>query len=1212
MKLPLSSNSFWRRSVSFVIILSLITGALFWGKSQTNAVNPFSAVPASLTAGASTSYTISLMTQQVIPQFSNMNFGVNGNGPWEQGYAADFSDATFGSISTGTAEFNVNPEYPNGMGLFFNSQIDAGTNLVIVINGVKNPTQSGLYTPNFEVRNQETTILEGFSAAFAIGNMKVRGKILNPEGEGVSWVGVGLSNETQWYNSSTIEDGTFAFFDIPAGTYTLQVFLQPGSLYIAPTLDPVTVGGSLVNMGNITLTIPPKTITGRVLYPDGSPVTDAQVNANRRGAPGWYGDNTDSQGRYSLGVPGGELELMVSPQWGENGQLPVDWAYMGRSMMVSFVNDNSSETQSGVNFRVVNASATVKGKVVKPDGQPLTNGGVDVRSSEGQGSNGSVNQQGNFEINVPPGKYMVNVFAQDQSLASPAIESITIDEDETKNLGTITLIEKTSHIKGKVVDEEGNGIAGVEINSWQPMAGGWSNTQTDNDGRYDLLVAPGDWEINAMPSSELDYAMSGGPSVRVSIAENQTVTGVNFQLQSADATISGTVVDEHGEKLSSLYGFAEARPGVKGEMPLPGLGGSIQNGSFSIKVPAGTYEVSAMFEPGSDYTAEASESVTAVTDETVTVNISVRQNDASISGFLYDEDGNKITGYQAEVFAFNDENAQKMTFVNPEDGSYTLGVLGGSAWFLGVFIDQDSPYVMVPPDDNKTEVAVGGEAVRNFTLLKADATVEGRVFDPDGNPLPNVFVFVDSKAVDDGTVLGASTVRQLEATHQDGLGNVLGVDTESEEDEGPGVHVGNLTDSDGRFSLDVPAGTYGVGSGAPSSMGFISPQIEKVTINSEQTVSDVVLRYKKSDAQITGNIYLDGVKNAGFVWAWSEKGGFSSSFSSNGEFTINVTKDDVWHVGGDYESGQSFYQSDEYIVVVDAATETQDLILQEASFEMPPSVSRTFDSASQMVITLENGMTITVPAGSIATEGNITITITPTARLAKQKNQKPVAFGYEVKAYNSSGQEITTNFNASVTIMIPYTDEMLTEMGITEDDLSASYWDESSNLWQGVSSVVVDKDNNKITLTVDHFTSFAPVTGSADTTPPAAPTGVTVTDSTLGGSLSFSWVNPINTDFAGIKIYRSTVSGTIGELVASVTDGSTSYTDTGLTNGTTYYYILHAVDEVGNESYNTDQYSGIPTLSLSQLPETGSGMQTILGWATALFEKAWNLVGVVY
>jgi hypothetical protein len=86
-----------------------------------------------------------------------------------------------------------------------------------------------------------------------------------------------------------------------------------------------------------------------------------------------------------------------------------------------------------------------------------------------------------------------------------------------------------------------------------------------------------------------------------------------------------------------------------------------------------------------------------------------------------------------------------------------------------------------------------------------------------------------------------------------------------------------------------------------------------------------------------------------------------------------------------------------------------------------------------------------------------------------------------------------------------------------------------------------------------------------DATPPANVTSFTAT---AGDSqVALSWINPTS-DFSGVTILRKT-----GSYPTSVTDGTviydsngTSYTNTGLTNGTVYYYTAYSRDVVVNYS----------------------------------------------
>lgn len=79
-----------------------------------------------------------------------------------------------------------------------------------------------------------------------------------------------------------------------------------------------------------------------------------------------------------------------------------------------------------------------------------------------------------------------------------------------------------------------------------------------------------------------------------------------------------------------------------------------------------------------------------------------------------------------------------------------------------------------------------------------------------------------------------------------------------------------------------------------------------------------------------------------------------------------------------------------------------------------------------------------------------------------------------------------------------------------------------------------------------------------DTTAPAAPTGLTG----AGGvsQVALSWTANTDSDLAGYNVYRN------GAKVNGSLVKGTNYTDTGLTNGTSYTYRLTAVDLDGNES----------------------------------------------
>ncbi|MBW7998404.1 MAG: hypothetical protein FVQ81_17895 [Candidatus Glassbacteria bacterium] len=89
---------------------------------------------------------------------------------------------------------------------------------------------------------------------------------------------------------------------------------------------------------------------------------------------------------------------------------------------------------------------------------------------------------------------------------------------------------------------------------------------------------------------------------------------------------------------------------------------------------------------------------------------------------------------------------------------------------------------------------------------------------------------------------------------------------------------------------------------------------------------------------------------------------------------------------------------------------------------------------------------------------------------------------------------------------------------------------------------------------------------TTDTTPPAAITGLGLAPG--DGQVIMTWTNPADSDFAGVMIRRSTVSNPTGPTDGDeVYDGFTiNYGDSGLANGTLYYYSIFTKDWIPNYS----------------------------------------------
>jgi glucuronoarabinoxylan endo-1,4-beta-xylanase len=108
-------------------------------------------------------------------------------------------------------------------------------------------------------------------------------------------------------------------------------------------------------------------------------------------------------------------------------------------------------------------------------------------------------------------------------------------------------------------------------------------------------------------------------------------------------------------------------------------------------------------------------------------------------------------------------------------------------------------------------------------------------------------------------------------------------------------------------------------------------------------------------------------------------------------------------------------------------------------------------------------------------------------------------------------------------------------------------------------------------------------------TPPAAPTGLIATGN--DGSVSLDWDDNSESDLDGYNIYRSTTSGNGYSKINTPLIGVSQYTDNDVINGTTYYYVVTAVDISSVESSNSSEVSATPDIPSTDIELLGS-------WAT--------------
>lgn len=167
----------------------------------------------------------------------------------------------------------------------------------------------------------------------------------------------------------------------------------------------------------------------------------------------------------------------------------------------------------------------------------------------------------------------------------------------------------------------------------------------------------------------------------------------------------------------------------------------------------------------------------------------------------------------------------------------------------------------------------------------------------------------------------------------------------------------------------------------------------------------------------------------------------------------------------------------------------------------------------------------------------------------------------------NSGDTVATAVTAAITLPPALS---------TKESLLKSLGDIAAKTAATVSWVVNDSADGEFTVTVDATAANLPPnegtgTVKVDTAPPAQVTGLKIV-TVSSSQLNLSWNPNTDSDLGHYQVCRGAVSGGPYTLIAS--PAGNSYQDTGLIAGTTYYYVVSAVDAAGNKGIASSETLG--------------------------------------
>jgi len=400
-------------------------------------------------------------------------------------------------------------------------------------------------------RTTLTLILAAIAAApLTAQETTVTGTVVGPDGEGVAGATVGVVKAFmppfEWETGTTDEDGRFEF--------TLHA-LPPYRVTFAAALAEGYAAGAAVSPGDapveVKLSRETASISGTVRDEDGRPIEGARVEAmmlQREGVgdeevAGFFVDwehapsvLTDAEGHFTLGglPPGVHAMLAVA----------ADGFATFRDVSPRGLPLTGQGEELAYTLR---PGGAIAGRVTC-DGEPVADAmvrAVGVQEDAAGWGTARTDAEGRYEIrDIAGGTYVVSTHGGPEDLLATPVEDVRVEAGErTEDVD----IELTSGavVRGRVRWEDtGEPVAGVTAGSYRSM-GGFHQTQTDEDGAYELRLPPGEHRVTVINPREDARGAEPG-HYEVSLGLEAVVEGIDFTL-TRKRRIVLTVLDPDGQ-----------------------------------------------------------------------------------------------------------------------------------------------------------------------------------------------------------------------------------------------------------------------------------------------------------------------------------------------------------------------------------------------------------------------------------------------------------------------------------------------------------------------------------------------------------------------------------------------------------------------------------------------------------------------------------------
>lgn len=838
-------------------------------------------------------------------------------------------------------------------------------------------------------------------------------------------------------------------------------------------------------------------------------------------------------------------------------------------------------------FTISAANRTISGVLKDDSGNFISSAQVFAFSpAAGVGNFAQSSAAGVFTIRVAAGSYNVGAYvpgmgnSREVTVIVDSSGNVYVDGSSSASTGAsggnpfVLKMKKPGYtITGRVTDGT-SAVSNAPVYAYRTDGPGHADAMTDSSGNYTLYVDSGTWKVSSYipgfgPMSEQTVTVTTASQSSINFSPSTAttfykITGIVFESADANIATSTEGVANVIVRVSGTNGTNEAK--------------TASDGTFTIRVPAGSYTIIDLFKPGYGRIGALDHTLTAIgtldvssankyqpirmgTRRTVTVNIK-------------DSGGAALSVAKAFIDLF-DPSKNFGNYGEISNGTTTtIQVANGASSTIRVHIPG------VPP----TNVSVASDDTDNTLVLNG-------VLEVNGNETLKVTINTNTAALS----IVSGTVYKTSAQS----GNEVADAWVQFVDVANSVHFGTQATSSGIYSIKVANGTYQMQAMKP---GYVSAPVS-LTVSASTSAANFVLT--TSDSTIQGTVKVNGTAVSGaYVWGERQGGGFTSTkTSTDGTYSLKVNAGSGWNL---YASSEGYVKTTYSSNPVSAgATGVNFNLTTTASVSSKLASSNTFsDTSSGSLEDTTLGIKVAVDSGTLGSAGtNAYLSAKETSNYFDASDTKIIGSkAFDIDAVNGSSDITNLQSGKTAEVTLTYTVSELSAAGVTTkaaaDVLNVISWSDDKGSWETLSAVATYKDSSgnplsspasnlsnvsKVeykTSSATHFSDFALSTPS-NPSAPATPSGLYAIQAASSVAVTITWTANTESDLSGYYIYRATNSGGPFPLLASVGAVAT-YTDSTVVVGdNNYFYKIAAFDTDGFESSASPATGAIAIVSRS-------------------------------